>query len=103
MADGRAAAGRDAERTGLAPLPWRWLRGASRREAVRRDGPGSALALLAGERGHYARLAGEGAEPYLRTMAAAANRLGLIREQVWDGDPLPRRASTLVAPPVRRC
>ncbi|MBN8907705.1 MAG: hypothetical protein J0H99_13975, partial [Rhodospirillales bacterium] len=53
-------------------------------------GQGRPWPLLAGERGHYAILAGEHAEPYLRTMAAASGRLGLIPEQVWDGDPLPR-------------
>ena len=52
-------------------------------------GQGRPWPLLVGERGHYALLAGEDAEPYLRTMAASSGRLGLIPEQVWDGDPLP--------------
>ena len=53
-------------------------------------GQGRPWPLLAGERGHYALLAHEDAEPYLRTMAAVSGRLGLIPEQVWDGDPRPR-------------
>ncbi len=53
-------------------------------------GQGRPWPLLAGERGHYALLSGEDAEPYLRIMAATSGRLGLIPEQVWDGDPLPR-------------
>ena len=54
------------------------------------SGQGRPWPLLAGERGHYALVAGEDAESYLRTMAAASSRLGLIPEQVWDSNPLPQ-------------
>lgn len=53
-------------------------------------GQGRPWPLLAGERGHHALAAGEEAEPFLRTMAAASGRLGLIPEQIWDAGPLPR-------------
>lgn len=53
-------------------------------------GQGRPWPLLAGERGHYALVAGEDPAPHLRTMVRASGRLGLIPEQVWDGDPLPR-------------
>jgi glucoamylase len=53
-------------------------------------GKGRLWPLLTGERGHYALMAGEDARPYLRAMAAMSGRLGLIPEQVWDGEALPR-------------
>jgi glucoamylase len=43
--------------------------------------------LLTGERGEYAVTAGGGGERYLRAMAAATGRSGLLAEQVWDGRP----------------
>ena len=55
------------------------------------SGVGRAWPLLAGERGHYALLAGEDPLPYLRSMARATSPGGMIPEQVWDADPLPER------------
>ncbi|WP_205963539.1 glycoside hydrolase family 15 protein [Roseicella aquatilis] len=52
-------------------------------------GQGRPWPLLAGERGHYALVAAEDPVPHLRTMMRASGRLGLIPEQVWDGDQLP--------------
>ncbi|WP_148572596.1 glycoside hydrolase family 15 protein [Nocardioides caldifontis] len=43
--------------------------------------------LLTGERGEYAVAAGDDADSYLATMAAAAGPSGMISEQVWDGRP----------------
>lgn len=54
-------------------------------------GVGRAWPLLAGERGHYAVLAGEDPLPYLRAMAGATSPGGLIPEQVWDAQPIPSR------------
>jgi glucoamylase len=53
-------------------------------------GRGRPWPLLAGERGHYALLAGEDAHACLRAMASMSGPLGLISEQVWDGAPVPR-------------
>jgi glucoamylase len=54
-------------------------------------GVGRAWPLLAGERGHYALLAGDDPMPFLRSMAAMTGRAGLIPEQVWDAEPIPER------------
>jgi glucoamylase len=48
--------------------------------------------ILTGERGEYAVAAGEGAAPYLATMALAAGPSDMIAEQVWDGRPPTGRA-----------
>jgi glucoamylase len=52
-------------------------------------GRGRPWPLLAGERGHYAVMAGEDARPYLRVMTGTAGRGGLMPEQVWDSAPVP--------------
>lgn len=54
-------------------------------------GRGRPWPLLAGERGHYALVAGEDPLPYLRSMSRMGGRLGLLPEQVWDGAPVPER------------
>ena len=53
-------------------------------------GQGRPWPLLAGERGHYALVAGENAAPYLRAMTTMGGRLGLISEQIWDREPVAR-------------
>ena len=55
-------------------------------------GQGRAWPLLTGERGHHAVAAGEDPLPYLEAMAAMTGRDGLIPEQVWDSEPVPRHA-----------
>ena len=54
-------------------------------------GRGRAWPLLAGERGQYELAAGRDPLPLLETMAAMAGRGGMIPEQVWDSEPIPRR------------
>ena len=54
------------------------------------EGRGRGWPLLTGERGHYAVAAGEDALPYIEAMMAMSSPLGLIPEQVWDADPIPR-------------
>ncbi|HVC50567.1 MAG TPA: glycoside hydrolase family 15 protein [Stellaceae bacterium] len=54
-------------------------------------GQGRGWPLLSGERGHYELCAGHDPLPYLQTMAAMASPGGMIPEQVWDSDPIPRR------------
>lgn len=54
-------------------------------------GRGRPWPLLAGERGHYELVAGRDPLPFLRTMAAAASRGGMMPEQVWDGPAIPSR------------
>ncbi len=54
-------------------------------------GVGRAWPLLAGERGHYALLAGDDPQPLLQAMAAMTGRAGLMPEQVWDCDAIPER------------
>lgn len=53
-------------------------------------GQGRAWPLLTGERGHYELAAGNDPLPYLEAMAAMSGAGGLIPEQVWDTDPIPR-------------
>lgn len=54
-------------------------------------GIGRLWPLLAGERGHYAVLAGDDPHPYLDAMLRMTGPGGLIPEQVWDSDPIPPR------------
>jgi glucoamylase len=54
-------------------------------------GRGRPWPLLAGERGHYALMAGGDPVPYLRSMLKMSGRLGLLPEQVWGGGPVPER------------
>jgi glucoamylase len=51
-------------------------------------GRGRPWPLLAGERGHYALLAGEDCRPHLRAMVRASGKGALIPEQVWDSEPV---------------
>ncbi len=51
-------------------------------------GRGRAWPLLTGERGHYAVAAGENPLPYLEAMAEMGSALGMLPEQVWDGESL---------------
>ncbi|MEN9438232.1 MAG: hypothetical protein RIR09_2887 [Pseudomonadota bacterium] len=53
-------------------------------------GRGRGWPLLVGERGHYALLAGEDTLPYIEAMAAMSSAVGMLPEQVWDWDPIPR-------------
>jgi len=53
-------------------------------------GRGRPWPLLTGERGHYELTKGEDALPYLRTIAAMAGQGGMLPEQVWDKDPIPK-------------
>ncbi|MDR3470648.1 MAG: glycoside hydrolase family 15 protein [Devosia sp.] len=54
------------------------------------SGIGRLWPLLTGERGHYAVSAGEDARPYLEAMVRMTGPGGLIPEQIWDTDPIPR-------------
>ena len=54
------------------------------------SGIGRLWPLLTGERGHYAVCAGEDARPYLEAMVRMTGPGGLIPEQIWDTDPIPR-------------
>ncbi|MBM9400188.1 hypothetical protein JUN65_01090 [Gluconacetobacter azotocaptans] len=56
-------------------------------------GQGRAWPLLTGERAHYAILAGDlaGAARLRGTMEGCASHGGLLPEQVWDADDIPRR------------
>ncbi|HED17852.1 MAG TPA: glycosyl hydrolase [Gammaproteobacteria bacterium] len=54
-------------------------------------GHGRPWPLLTGERGHYELLAGNDPLPYLGAMAAMAGLGGMLPEQVWDAEPIPKR------------
>jgi len=54
-------------------------------------GHGRPWPLLTGERGHYELLAGNDPLPYLGAMAAMAGLGGMLPEQVWDTDPVPKK------------
>ncbi len=54
-------------------------------------GIGRGWPLLTGERGHYELCAGNDPLSYLEAMAAMASPGGMIPEQVWDAEPIPRR------------
>jgi glucoamylase len=54
-------------------------------------GRGRLWPLLTGERGHYELAAGRDPLPYLQAMCGMASPLGLIPEQVWDGEAIPSR------------
>ncbi|HUB25724.1 MAG TPA: glycoside hydrolase family 15 protein, partial [Tepidisphaeraceae bacterium] len=63
-------------------------------------GHGRAWPLLTGERGHFELAAGniEQARRMLRTMEGFASQIGLLPEQIWDGDDLPARGLYLGRP-----
>jgi glucoamylase len=54
-------------------------------------GRGRGWPLLTGERGHYELAAGRDPLPFLAAMTAMASPGGMLPEQVWDADPIPRR------------
>ncbi len=54
-------------------------------------GRGRAWPLLAGERGHYELAAGRDPLALLETIAKMAGKGGMIPEQVWDAEAIPRR------------
>ncbi len=66
-----------------------WLDGSG--WPVREFGIGRPWPLLAGERGHFAVLAGADGVAHIETMLAARGRGGLLPEQVWDAGDLPWR------------
>src|ERR1700760_294804 len=66
-----------------------WLDGSG--WPVRKFGIGRPWPLLAGERGHLEVLAGGDATIQLRAMLAMRGRGGLLPEQIWDANPLPRQ------------
>jgi glucoamylase len=66
-----------------------WLDGSG--WPVRTFGIGRPWPLLAGERGHLDVLAGGDATTQLRAMLAMRGRGGLLPEQIWDANPLPRQ------------
>ncbi|TCK18009.1 glucoamylase [Thiogranum longum] len=53
-------------------------------------GHGRPWPLLTGERGHYELLAGNDPLPYLGAMAAMTGLGGMLPEQVWDSEPVPK-------------
>jgi len=54
-------------------------------------GRGRPWPLLTGERGHYELSAGHDPLPLLRAICGMASPLGLIPEQIWDGETTPAR------------
>lgn len=54
-------------------------------------GVGRLWPLLTGERGHYELAAGRDAHPYIKTMEGFAHGVGLLPEQIWDGDDIPQQ------------
>ena len=66
-----------------------WLDGSG--WPVRKFGIGRPWPLLAGERGHLNVLSGGDATTQLRAMLAMRGRGGLLPEQIWDANPIPRQ------------
>ena len=54
------------------------------------SGRGRGWPLLVGERGHYALVAGDDPMPYIQAMAAMSSPMGMLPEQVWDWEPIPK-------------
>ncbi len=61
-------------------------------------GRGRAWPLLTGERGHYEIACGNDPLPFLEAMARMASPGGMLPEQVWDADPIPRRGLSIGRP-----
>lgn len=61
-------------------------------------GVGRLWPLLTGERGHYELAAGRSAAPYLTAIERFAVGVGLLPEQVWDGEPMPRKLLSVGGP-----
>jgi glucoamylase len=53
-------------------------------------GVGRCWPILTGERGHYELAAGRDPKPFIKTMEDFSNEGGMLTEQVWDGEDLPR-------------
>lgn len=53
-------------------------------------GKGRAWPLLTGERGHYELAAGHDVSLYVETMERFAHKTGMLPEQVWDEDDMPK-------------
>jgi glucoamylase len=76
---------------GAVPLQRGYLRRAGARQGLAWRRPrGRLWPLLTGERGHYALRAGEDPLPHLKAMNRMAGGAGLIPEQVWDEEAIPR-------------
>ena len=58
-------------------------------------GRGRAWPLLTGERGHYEIDCGNDPLPFLEAMARMASPGGMLPEQVWDAEPIPRRGLSI--------
>lgn len=54
-------------------------------------GVGRCWPILTGERGHYELAAGRDPLPYITTLEKMANAGGMLCEQLWDGDDVPRQ------------
>ena len=54
-------------------------------------GVGRAWPILTGERGHYELAAGRDPRPFIAALEKFANEGGMISEQLWDADDLPKR------------
>lgn len=61
-------------------------------------GVGRLWPLLTGERGHYELAAGRSATPYLAAMEQFAVGIGLLPEQIWDGEPMPGKLLSVGGP-----
>lgn len=66
--------------------------------AYERWGVGRPWPLLTGERGHYEVAAGREATPYAKTLERFAVGVGLIPEQVWDREDMPKKFLRLGGP-----
>ncbi len=54
-------------------------------------GVGRSWPILTGERGHYELAAGRDPNPFLEAMEKFANSGGMLPEQLWDADDLPKK------------
>jgi len=54
-------------------------------------GVGRCWPILTGERGHYELAAGKDPKPYITAIEKFANEGGMISEQLWDADDLPKK------------
>jgi glucoamylase len=53
-------------------------------------GVGRSWPILTGERGHYELAAGRDPMPFIAAMEKFANAGGMLPEQLWDADDLPK-------------
>jgi glucoamylase len=61
-------------------------------------GVGRSWPILTGERGHYELAAGRDPRPFLEALEQFANSGGMLPEQLWDTDDLPKRHLKLGGP-----